>query len=251
MISEAQVCIVTGAAGGIGLATSRALLGAGARVVMADRDGAALAQVLADAGDLRERLVSYVIDVADVDQVAAMVAQACDRFGGIDMLVNNAGCCPVFAGVADLGVEDWDRILAANLRSVFLCSKAVLPHLRARGGGCIVNVASAAALYWPAGYPAYTAAKAGVLALTQCMAREVAGDGIAVKALRPVYVDTNMGRSAFLDQNGRPPDSDDDGTILQPEEVAQIICSMLDPATACATSTVVDTMVVRPLTQRE
>lgn len=244
MAVQGLTAIVTGAASGIGEATVRLLAADGANVVLADLNAEAV-QAIADelTGD-GAGVRACRLDVREPDQVQAVVDATMDAFGRVDILVNGAGICDVYAGIAETTIEQWDRIVDVNLRGTFLCCKAVIPAMR-RHGGCIVNIASAAALYWPAKYPAYTAAKMGVLGLTQCMARELAGAGISVKAIRPVYVDTPMGREAFLQQEGREPTDADGHCMLTVDEVAGIIRTMVDPETACASSTIVDTMVVR------
>jgi NAD(P)-dependent dehydrogenase (short-subunit alcohol dehydrogenase family) len=185
--------IVTGAASGIGEATARLLAGDGAHVILADTNVEAVRRLAGEMERGGAKALACRLDVRNPREVQVMVEAALAAFGRIDILVNSAGVCDTYAGVEDLPVEQWDRIVDVNLRGTFLCCKAVLPAMR-KQGGCIVNLASAAARYWPAKYPAYTAAKMGVLGLTQCMARELAGAGIAVKAIRPVYVDTPMGR---------------------------------------------------------
>lgn len=236
--------IVTGAGSGIGEATARRLAADGAGVVVADLNPDSATRVTSELEQAGADALAIGVDVSDPDRVAAMVDTALRRFGRIDILVNSAGTCKSYGGVSDISVEEWDEVINVNLRGTFLCARAAIPSLRKRGG-CIVNIASAAALYWPAVYPAYTAAKMGVLGLTQCMARELAPAGIAVKAIRPVYVDTPMGNQAFVEQEGRSPQADDAAVMLSPKEVANIIRTMVDPATACASSTIVDTMVVR------
>jgi len=239
-----MVAIVTGAASGIGLATARQLAAEGARLVVADLNFDAAQRIASELLQSGADALAVGVNVSDPKQVEGLAEKTINRFGRIDVLVNSAGICQKCSGVSDMSVEEWDDVININLRGTFLCAKAVIPSLRIRGG-CIVNIASAAALYWPAEYPAYTAAKMGVIGLTQCMARELAPAGIAVKAIRPVYVDTPMGNQAFLEQEGRSPQANDAGMILSSEEVAKIICTMVDPATACASSTIVDTMVVR------
>ena len=244
MALEGLTAIVTGAGSGIGEATACILAEAGAAVLLADLDGGRAESIAAAIDPTGARALACSTDIRDWQQVQAMVARALDHFGRVDVLVNSAGACTAYAGVADLAVEDWDFIVDVNLRGTFLCCKAAIPALRKRGGS-IVNVASSAALYWPAKYPAYTAAKMGVLGLTQCLARELACDGISVKAVRPVYVDTPMGRGAFVEQEGREPTEADAGWMLRVDEVARIIRALADPDTACASSTIVDTLVVR------
>lgn len=245
MAIAGRTAIVTGAASGIGEATARRLAADGANVVLADLNGQAVQRIADEVAASGGSAIACRLDVREPEQIDAMVRRAVDAFGRVDILVNGAGVCDVYAGIEDTSIQQWDRIIDVNLRGTFLCCKAVLPQMRSQGGS-IVNIASAAAVYWPARYPAYTAAKMGVLGLTQCMARELAGAGISVKAIRPVYVDTPMGREAFLQQEGRPPTKADAGCMLTADEVARIIRTMVDPDTACASSTIVDTLVARP-----
>jgi NAD(P)-dependent dehydrogenase (short-subunit alcohol dehydrogenase family) len=179
-----KVALVTGAAMGIGLSVARALAGAGANVVVADRDSEAGKQAAAEIGGLFVRA-----DVAEDDDLRRMFATA-ERFGGgLDILVNNAGGVtePLYP---DAPLEHWEAVLAVNLRAVMLGTQLALEPLRRRGGGAIVNVASVAGLgAGPHAAPEYAAAKAGVVRLTAAL-ESLATEGIRVNAICPDYVDT-------------------------------------------------------------
>ncbi|WP_412027570.1 SDR family NAD(P)-dependent oxidoreductase [Deinococcus yunweiensis] len=189
-----RIAIVTGASSGIGQATARALLQAGARVVVADvnRDaGEASAQALRDDGS---EAVFVPCDVADAAQVQAMVEATVARFGGVDILVNNAGISGGASLLHDLDLDIWDHVMAVNLRGPFLCAKYALPHLMERRG-VMVNVASTYGLVGAPGAPAYCASKGGVVALTRQLAVDYGPRGVRVNAVCPGYVDTDMGGS--------------------------------------------------------
>jgi NAD(P)-dependent dehydrogenase (short-subunit alcohol dehydrogenase family) len=184
---EGKVCVITGAAGGIGAATAQLFAAEGATVVGADLDEAA-------GVDLALR-----VDVADEEQVAGMYRQARDRFGRIDVLFNNAGISPNTDGsVLDTPGDVWERVLDVNLRSVFLCCKHGIPHLQAAGGGSVINTASFVAVMGAAtSQVAYPASKGGVLALSRELGVEFARQGIRVNALCPGPVDTPLLRELY------------------------------------------------------
>jgi NAD(P)-dependent dehydrogenase (short-subunit alcohol dehydrogenase family) len=179
---DGKVCVITGAAGGIGGATVRLFREEGATVVGVD--------LTPDSpGDL-----AIEADVTDEREVEAMYARAARELGGIDVLFNNAGISPPDdASVVDTSLEAWQRVQDVNLRSVFLCCKHGIPHLLKRGGGSVINTASFVAVMGAAtSQISYTASKGGVLALSRELGVEFARRGVRVNALCPGPVNTPL-----------------------------------------------------------
>jgi NAD(P)-dependent dehydrogenase (short-subunit alcohol dehydrogenase family) len=179
-----KVAVITGGATGIGFAYARRFLAEGARVVIADvADPVAAAEKL-DAGG---RALGVDTDVSAAASVGAMVAAAVDRFGRVDVLVNNAA---VFATLKPRRFEEipdaeWDRVMAVNVKGLWNCARAVVPVMRAQGGGRIVNVASAIVAKGTALLLHYVTSKGAVVAMTRALARELGPDGITVNAVAP------------------------------------------------------------------
>lgn len=189
---EGRVALVTGATRGIGLGISKAMAAAGARVAMADLDtDNEAATALRAVSDVGPGAIYVQTDVSDEDAVKRMTDIVLERFGRIDVLVNNAGIATQFR-LVDLTVAEWDRMLAVNLRSVFLCCRAVLPHMMERGSGRIINTASQLAYLGGAGMTHYCASKGGVISLTRALAREVAPAGILVNGIAPGPVESRL-----------------------------------------------------------
>jgi NAD(P)-dependent dehydrogenase (short-subunit alcohol dehydrogenase family) len=182
-----KVCVITGAAGGIGSATAEVFTREGARVVGVDLNGHAV-------GELALRA-----DLSDEGSVGELYARIHDELGQIDVLFNNAGISPTDdASVLDTTLEAWERVQAANLRSVFLCCKHGIPRLEASGGGSVINTASFVAVLGAAtSQISYTASKGGVLALSRELGVEFAKRGIRVNALCPGPVDTPLLRELY------------------------------------------------------
>jgi NAD(P)-dependent dehydrogenase (short-subunit alcohol dehydrogenase family) len=189
-----QVAIITGGAAGLGLAYARRFLAEGARVLIADTVDAAPA--LRELG--REAPVHAVrADVASASSVEAMVADAVQRFGRVDILVNNAA---LFASLAPTPFEkideaEWDRLMAVNVKGVWLCCRAVAPIMKALGSGRIVNVASAIVAKGTPFLMHYVASKGAVIAMTRVLARELGEHGIAVNALAPGLIMSDTARA--------------------------------------------------------
>lgn len=186
---EGKVCVITGAGSGMGAEAARVFAGEGARVCVADIDGDAAGRVADEVGGL-----AVQVDVADEQSVQEMYLAAAARFGGVDILYNNAGIMPPDDGsVLETGLETWNRVLAVNATGVFLCCKHGIPRLLERGGGSVINVASFVALMGAAtSQIAYTASKGAVLALSRELAVEFARRGVRVNALCPGPVQTEL-----------------------------------------------------------
>jgi NAD(P)-dependent dehydrogenase (short-subunit alcohol dehydrogenase family) len=196
MILADKIALVTGGGRGIGRTLALALADAGADVAVADIDLATAESVAAEIGALGRRSLAIHVDVTDKPSVLAMIQAVVDRLGGLDILVNNAGIFPI-AAIPNLTEEQWDRVLAVNLKGVFLCSQAALAPLRARGGGRIINMASASALVGAVGFAHYAASKAGVIGFTKSLAREAAPMGITANAVAPGIIATDIANQTF------------------------------------------------------
>jgi len=184
-----KVAIVTGGAGGIGRATARTLVAEGARVVVADLDadaGAAVAEELGEAAAFQQT------DVSDLEQVQALVDATVERFGGLDIMFNNAGIGSALKRFLTDDLEDFHRIMGVNLFGVIAGSQRAARHMKDHGGGVIINNASIAAVNAGAGMIAYRSAKAAVAHATKCMAIDLAPYGIRVNCLTPAHIRTGI-----------------------------------------------------------
>ena len=241
---DGKVAIITGTASGIGRAAAPLFADEGARVVGCDTNDAGGRETLA-AIEARGRPSVFVrADVSQEPDVERLVAQALDAFGRIDVLYNNAGIgysTPITLGdVTDIPVENWDAVLAVNLRSVYLCCKHVIPVMARQGGGAIVNTSSAMATGSIPGADAYTAAKAGIVGLTRVMAKRHGPSGIRVNCICPGTILTPMieemyrdrqraskGESVPLRRLGRPEDVAPAALFLASDEASFITGAVL------------------------
>jgi len=235
---EGRVAAITGAASGIGLATAHRLAGEGARLMLADlRDGAELFATLAEDG---AEVAFAQADVASARDWEALLELAASRFGGLDILVNNAGV-PHAKTVLDTSEAEWDRVIAVNLKGVFLGCRAAIPLLRGRRGAAIVNVASELGIVGHAASAAYCASKGGVIQLTRAMAIDHVADGIRINAVCPGPVDTPL-LDAFNQADPDPARAAREneaatlmGRIGRPEEVAAAIAFLASDDAAFVT----------------
>jgi NAD(P)-dependent dehydrogenase (short-subunit alcohol dehydrogenase family) len=189
MTEYTRTVIVTGAARGLGQAYAWAFAEEGLNVVVADRDD--LDETMAGFAKPDDQL-ALAVDVAEFASVEAMVAGTIDRFGAVDVLVNNAGLYGALKGgrAEAIAEAEWDRCMAVNVKGVWNCCRAVIPQMRAQNGGAIVNVASLAAVMgMPFGLH-YTTSKAAVIGMTRALARELGRDSIRVNCIAPTAVNT-------------------------------------------------------------
>jgi NAD(P)-dependent dehydrogenase (short-subunit alcohol dehydrogenase family) len=236
---KGKVAIVTGAAKGIGKGCAMVLAQAGASVAIADLDeaaGRALADELTSAGSAA---LAVKCDVSNSGDVRALIESVVAHFGGLDILVNNAGY-HISKNIEVTSEQEWDYILRNNLKSVFLCSKYAIPHLRERRG-CIVNMSSMVGLVGQTNAGAYSASKGGIIAMTKGMALDFAKDGIRVNCICPGWVQTPLVEDWF----GQQPDPDAArkyiygvhplGRIATPEEVGRAALFLASDAAAFVT----------------
>jgi len=189
---DGKVCVITGAGGGMGRDAAQLFTEEGAQVCVADVDADAAAETVASCRE--GAAFAQRVDVADEQSVEAMMRATADRFGGIDVLYNNAGISPADdASVLDTSVEAWDRVQGVNTKGVFLCCKHGIPHLLDRGGGSVINVASFVAIVGAAtSQISYTASKGAVLSMTRELAVQFARRNVRVNALCPGPVETPL-----------------------------------------------------------
>ena len=196
---DGKVALVTGGGSGIGRQTSIRFAEEGARVAVADLRGDAAEETAAGIRAGGAHATACTMDVTRSADVAAGVQAAIDEFGGVDVVVNNAGIT-ITGAAHDLTEDDWDLELAINLKSVYLVSKALWPHFLERGGGSIVSTASIAGLWAIPDDAAYCASKAGVIMLTKCLALDGAKAGIRANCVCPGFIQTPMIDGYFSDQ---------------------------------------------------
>jgi len=189
---EGKKAIVTGASRGLGRAIALAFAREGADVLVnyASREEQAK-EVVAAIEKLGRRAILHRADVSEAGQVRAMVQAAVAQFGRVDILVNNAGIT-MPKGPLETSEAEWDRVLAVNLKGVFLCCQSVAEGMIAQGGGRIINIASTAGQTGTLSGPAYCASKAGVLGLSKCLARAFAPHNVLVNAISPALIDTEI-----------------------------------------------------------
>ena len=237
-----QVVIVTGAAGGIGRSTAELFLAEGATVAAVDIDAKTLGAWVS-AHPAQDRVVAYPVDVIDARAVEAMVEDVARRFGRIDVLFNNAGIEDT-GSVTETSEERWDRQMTVNTKSVFLCSKYVIPYMQRQGKGSIVNTGSIEGVVAEPNGAAYVASKGAVVMLTREMALSYAKDQVRVNCVCPGWIDTAMARRSIDKHGGLEAMMPEIrrlqplGRLGQPEEVGRAVLFLASDDASFVTGTI-------------
>jgi len=211
-----KVAFVTGGSRGIGLATAKVLLDQGAHVAITGTKDATVTKALETLQPMGPHVLGLVADVRRYEDVDAAMTRVATEFGGLDILVNNAGV-GVFKPVAEMTVEEWHTVMDTNLTGVFYCCRAALPHLRARGGGWIINISSLASRNAFVNAAAYCASKSALNAFSEALMQEVRYEGIRVAYVLPGSVNTSFGSGFNTEKPG----------ALMPEDVAQVVADLV------------------------
>lgn len=233
-----KVALVTGAASGIGRASAQALAQEGARVVVADVDEAGGTETVTSIRQAGGDALFVRTDVSQAAEVERMVQQTQNTYGRLDYAHNNAGIAPGYGSrTAELAEEDWNVILAVNLKGVWLCMKHEIPRMLQQGGGAIVNTASVVGLVGMEGSCAYVASKHGVVGLTRAAALEYARSGIRVNAVCPGAIMTPLLQRGFPDPTAMAHmiAMEPVGRIGEPEEVAGAVVWLCSDAASFVT----------------
>ena len=229
---ENKVALVTGAASGMGLAAAEAFAASGASVALADINEAAVRKVAERLTGAGLKVIAIACDVTDEAQVRKMVEQTVSAFGRLDAAFNNAGVQSLAVDTADATSEEYDRVTAINLKSVWLCMKYELLQMRKQGSGAIVNNSSIGGLIGIPGRAIYHATKHGVIGMTKSAALEYAAKGIRINAICPGAIETPM----VADMVAREPETMKDilkeqpiGRLGKPEEIASTVLWLCSP----------------------
>lgn len=215
---ENRVAIVTGGTKGIGKAISQQLLGKGARVMICARTESDVKGCVRDLGrETIGRIEGIVCNVKEYSEVRRLVERTVHQFGGIDILINNAAV-GLFASVSDITPEQWHEVIDTNLSGVFYCCHEVIPHMKRRGGGYIINISSLAGKNPFKGGSAYNASKFGLNGFSEAIMQDLRYDNIRVSYVMPGSVNTGFGRNAVSEENSWK---------LAPEDVAQVVVDLL------------------------
>jgi 3alpha(or 20beta)-hydroxysteroid dehydrogenase len=232
---DGKVALISGGARGQGAAEARLFVEEGARVLIGDiLDD----QAAAVAGELGDAALAVRLDVTSEADWAAAVARAIEAFGGLSVLVSNAGISPLPAPIVDTSLEDYRRVIDVNQVGTFLAVRSVIPAMIDSGGGSIVTVASVGGVQGVAGLAPYTSSKFAVRGLTRVAALELAGHGIRVNAVVPGSIDTAMMQPGFwgdLDLRPLMAKTCAMGRVGRPDEVAELVCWLASDASSYCT----------------
>jgi len=217
-----QAVVVIGAAGNLGQAVGQTFLTAGATLVLTDHVEGRLDRIFADIAGASDHFLADWVDATDTDAVEAMIAETVNRLGRVDVLVNTVGGFHGGTAVHETSLETWDLMLNLNARSVFIASRAVIPHMLQQGSGKIVSVAAQSGLKGGKNNAAYSASKSAVIRLTESMAAELRGSGITVNCILPHIIDTPQNRQALPRADHRH--------WVKPEALADVILFLASDA---------------------
>lgn len=235
-----KVAIVTGAAQGIGRAIALGLGREGAKVVVADLQGAKAESVTEELRALGAEALAVEADVSNESSVKNLVEQVLGRFGRVDILVNDAGIY-LRSPVAEMKEEDWDRVIDTNLGGNFLCSRAVVPAMRAQKSGRIISISSRIAHHGAAGGAHYAASKAGIIGFVKALARELGPEQITVNAICPGIVDTEQPRRHQSEASLKERLKENPlGHALKPEDLVGPVLFLASDAAAYITGQVIN-----------
>ena len=237
---HAKTVIVTGAGAGIGRAVSLGFAEEGAKVALWDLNGQAALATAQEISQLGGQAMAWKVDVSKAQEVRGALQEVISRWERVDILVNNAGICLV-GSIEGIGETDWDRVMEVNLKSVFLCSQAVMGLMKAQGQGCIINMGSIAGKVGGIAVGAhYSASKAAVMCFTKSLAKELAPYGVRVNAVSPGVVETDMTRmitkgdwSSYVSQIPM-------GRVGTPQEVAKAVLFLASDEACYITGEILD-----------
>ena len=237
-VLSGRVALVTGAARGIGCSIASALIQRGASVALVDIDAPALEAATRALG---EHATAAAADVSRLADVQHAVEDAVAQFGGLDILVNNAGICPV-TSFDKITEQEWDRVMAINLKGAFLCCQAALPHLRrSHGRGRIINIASVAGQMGGVLVGAhYAASKAGLIALTKSLSRLLSADGVTVNCVAPATTESDLTAAWPESLQAKVRNQIPLGRFGTPGEIAETVCFLAGDAAGFITGATLD-----------
>ena len=234
---DGKVALITGASRGIGRAIAEAFAEAGAQVVLASRKQESLDEVAATIRNAGGEALAIAAHTGDDDAVEALVAEAVEAFGGVDIILNNAATNPHFGPLLTSEMSQWDKTYDVNVKGYFRTIRACYDTMQARGGGSVINLASVAAERPQPGMGVYCVSKAAVLMLTDVLAAELAADGIRVNAMIPGFVKTRFSSVLWQDEglNNATLRLIPQGRMAEPEELAPLALYLASDASRFVT----------------